>query len=214
MPTLVWFLYYPTSELNPLAICFYMSCPHRPKPTPALEKRAHEKAKRQRGEAYISKNGQAHSARRIRPRCMNCRFECSTVTDAERETLFTEYYALGDIHLQWQYIARSVSTVQAKFPRRYQKKKRSCTYAYAFQLDDGQRSVRVCKLFFMNTLAISNQVNKSAQSKCNEHGELIMRDRRGTMRHLRTVKDESSEAIRKQSCFSTVKNETLSGSIW
>lgn len=58
-------------------------------------------------------------------------------------------------------------------------KKRTCTYAYAFRLDGGKRMVRVCKLFFMNTLAISNQVNKSAQSKCNEKGELLVRDRRG-----------------------------------
>lgn len=49
--------------------------------------------------------------------------------------------------------------------------------------------MRVCKLFFMNTLSISNQVNKSAQSKCNDKGELIVRDRRGTMRHQRLNKD-------------------------
>lgn len=185
-----------------------MSCPHRPKRTPVLEKRAHEKAKRQRGEAYISKSGQAHSARSIRPRCTNCRFQCSTVSDAEREKLFTEYYALGDIHLQWQYIARSVSTVQAKYPRPHMKKKRSCTYAYTFQLDaGGKRSVRVCKLFFMNTLAVSNQVNKSAQSKCNEHGELVVRDRRGSMRHLRAVKEEES-LVAKKLTLSNVKIES------
>lgn len=157
-----------------------------------------EKTKRQRGEAYISNTGCTRLARTMRARCRNCRFQCASITDAARQRLFAAYYALGDIHSQWQYIARCVHTVVAKYSRRGADSRRQATYAYTFRVamsgDGGDaddetttttrstrqvRPVRVCKLFFLNTLAISNMVTRSAMAKCSASGELLVRDQRG-----------------------------------
>lgn len=122
---------------------------------------------------------------------------CASITDAGRQRLFAEYYALGDIHSQWQYIARCVQTVVAKYSRRGADSRRQATYAYTFRTmvapgdatnddvgvdltsDRLRRPVRVCKLFFLNTLAISNMVTRSAIAKCTANGELLARDQRG-----------------------------------
>lgn len=158
-----------------------------------------EKIKRQHGEAYISNTGCMRLARSMRPRCRNCRFQCASITDDGRQRLFAEYYGLGDIHSQWQYIARCVHAVVAKYSRRGADSQRQATYAYTFRVvmspgdvtiddddvvavspGDGQtRPVRVCKLFFLNTLAISNMVTRSAIAKCTASGELLERDQRG-----------------------------------
>lgn len=54
---------------------------------------------------------------------------------------------------------------------------RNLNVAYYFQVNDER--IRVCRLFLLNTLGISNSVVRTALRKCNENGDLIVGDCRG-----------------------------------
>lgn len=69
------------------------------------QKRMQEKLKRDRGEAYVSKNGLVKLAKRMKDGCTNCRYGCQQINDIQRKKIFDNYYRHGSLNLQWQYIA-------------------------------------------------------------------------------------------------------------
>lgn len=142
-----------------------------------------ETLKKYRGESHIAKSGVVRGAKCIGPACKLCIFKCSVyISNEQRHQLFNNYYNLGSLRKQWQYIARCSDRIVPKNRRfventKRQRCERNLNVAYYFQLDDHR--IRVCKTFLMNTLGISNSVIKTALKKCNENGELIVGDRRG-----------------------------------
>lgn len=116
----------------------------------------------------------------IRPACPeNCLFQCrQKVTQLQRQQLFDEFHALADVHAQWQYMARNLTRIVPKY-RKISSKDVSRKYniAYAFVIDGVK--VRVCKIYFHNTLGITSSVSKTALKKCDENGVLLEPDMRG-----------------------------------
>lgn len=146
---------------------------------PTIIRRQLEKKKRQSGVSYVSNAGIARLGRRMKEPCDNCRFDCHRFTETERTAIFDRYYELGDICLQWQFIAQSIEKrVPNRRRRDRAKAKRFHTYVYSFTL--GDIKWRVCKEFFMNTLAISNNVVDSALRKSDANGMLLVGDLRGS----------------------------------
>lgn len=133
---------------------------------------------------YISKNGVVRGGKCVRPPCNEqCIYKCTLhITHEQRKQIFDNFYDLGSIQRQWQFIARCTDQILPKYRRVLETSKRtrnerSLNVAYHFQLDGNK--IRVCKTFFLHTLDISNSVTKSAFEKCNENGDLIVGDRRG-----------------------------------
>ena len=151
----------------------------RPPKVSYIQKRYLEKVNRNSGREYISKTGTARLAKQIRKPCSDCKLNCaSRITESERNQLFREYYLLGDINLQWQWIARRIERTTPKHRHRSGlTTRRQNVFHYNFIINGNKE--RVCKLFFLNTLAISNNATNTALKKCDEFGTLLENDLRG-----------------------------------
>lgn len=147
-----------------------------------------ERLKKYRGETYISKNGVVRGGKCVGPPCAQCIYQCSIyIIKEQRKQIFDNFYNLGTIQRQWEFIARCTDRILPKYRRvvessKRKRNERGLNVAYYFQLDNNR--IRVCKTFFLNTLDISNSVTKTALEKCNENGELIVGDRRGAKNKL------------------------------
>lgn len=133
---------------------------------------------------YVSKNGVIRGGKCIGPSCNEqCIYKCTVyISNHQRKHIFDNFYNLGNIQKQWEFIARCANRIVPKYRRvvetsKRKRNERMFNCAYHFQLDDVR--IRVCKTFFLNTLNISNSVTKTALEKCNENGKLIVGDRRG-----------------------------------
>lgn len=148
-----------------------------------------ERLKKYRGETYISKNGVVRGGKCIGPPCNEqCIYKCTLhISHEVRKQIFDNFYKLGSIQKQWEFIASCADRIIPKYRRivdtsKRKRNERSLNVAYYFQKDDDR--IRVCKTFFLNTLDISNSVTKTALQKCNGNGELIEGDRRGAKSKL------------------------------
>lgn len=119
------------------------------------------------GKSYISKNGQVVPEKKIKPVCA-CRLKCSErINEDVRSSIFREYY---DKSMTWerkrQFIISRVFEVQTAKPKRRNSElpsKRLFTYIYTFLVDG--KTEKVCKTFFLNTLAVSETVVRTSLKK-------------------------------------------------
>lgn len=146
------------------------------------------KERRQSGVSYVSKEGIARLGRSMKAPCNNCRFDCHRFSETERKAIFDRYYGLGDICLQWQFIAHSIDKQVPKRRRHLTKSKTKRFHAYVYRFALGELKLRVCKEFFTNTLGISRRTIDSALQKSDANGKLIVGDLRGiaNKRHFGT----------------------------
>ena len=96
----------------------------------------------------------------MKPPCgSKCRYKCSEkICEEERQRIFDYYWALGDIVLQRQFISNCTKTVNPKYRFvRLGAKPVSRSHNNSFNFMCGQNLVRVCKLFFKNTLDINDR---------------------------------------------------------
>lgn len=158
----------------------------------AAQKTTLEQLKKYRGETYVSKNGVVRGAKCIGPVCKQCVFKCSVhISMEQRERLFNNFYDLGNLQKQWEYIARCTDRILPRYRRivessKRKRRERNLNVAYYFQIDDDR--IRVCKTFLMNTLGISNSVIKTVLKKVNENGEVMVGDRRGVQKKTKKIK--------------------------
>lgn len=115
---------------------------------------------RNTGQAYKTASRKIKDERKMKEPCGDkCRLQCkSKVSEDERMLLFKNYWALGDNKKQWEYISKSMTIITPKY--RYireggTRKPRQKNHAFHFKLPD--KSVRVCKIFFKNTLGINDR---------------------------------------------------------
>lgn len=112
----------------------------------------------------------------LEPCNKSCYLLCNTrITEQQRSKIFAEYYDLGDVNKQWEYLAKRLGTVVTNNP--YKKSTRGLNLEYNLILDDGSK-VRVCKTMFRNTLNIGHLKCQTALKKC-VNGVLIECDQRG-----------------------------------
>lgn len=141
-----------------------------------------QKRKKYRGESYISKGGIPRLAKNMRQSCdrETCRLNCTArVTEQQRQMVFDEFYSLGNVHLQWVYLARRCGKIEPKYRRSRSKNLRGLNISYNFIFNDV--NVQVCKVMFLNTLCIANGRCRTAIKKCVD-GILVEKDKRGNIK--------------------------------
>ena len=150
------------------------------------------KALRAEGKSYVSSVLKKHIPEKIlKQRCNSQRCmvkSCNFITEKERHSIFHAFYGTKSLHLQREFIVRHVNIKRVK-RRRTPKgdSRRTRTLEYFLPRDSG--SVPVCKTMFLNTLAISEKVMRTAVNKRTSDG-VILPDKRGGRYENLKEKDE------------------------
>ncbi|CAG9772069.1 unnamed protein product [Ceutorhynchus assimilis] len=165
---------------------------------------------RNSGEGYVSlglvknQDGSKHVVkkqrppRRLLPPCGNkCKLKCSEkLLEDKRAKIFKDYWELGDIEKQREFISSNMKTVAPKYKYSNAENPRQPNNAYYFVVDD--KNIRVCKFFFMATLSINNRVIQTVimkQKHC-ESGKVVASDKRGKHGNHHKVDEEIKNGIR------------------
>lgn len=136
----------------------------------------------------------------LKPRCKGKECsrqgkECDKFTDDVRKTIHSEYWAMGNLGLQREYITRHARNKSKK--RTFtanQVSRRNNTVEYVLPLN--QSLLQVCKVMFLNTLAISEKTMRTSLKNLQESGVLYP-EKRGGRSVQRAEKDmEDTEKIR------------------
>lgn len=135
------------------------------------------------GEAHLNRIGQFRPAPTMRLPCA-CNMQCRLkITEEERSAIFKTYTtSLACKDRQWAYIrAHSTSTRVAKSTTGNATPKRKVCRKYFFEVvrEGKETVVPVCKVMFMNTLAIWDGVIDSAWAHINQETKTPTPDKRG-----------------------------------
>lgn len=112
-------------------------------------KKKRAKILRNSGKEYIGSKGVIKTARSVKDYDHNCRYDCKTISENDRQKVFNEFWALNSWDIQTAFIN---GCIESNIP------KRSVNNA------DKHKNVsvsvklygkRVCKMFFLKTLDIS-----------------------------------------------------------
>lgn len=147
---------------------------------PASWKRNKAKALKNSGKAYItmSKSKKQMEAKTMGPVCSDkCKLKCADqFSSVERLTLFDNYWKTGDLTAQRHFISDNMTTIEPKYRYvRVGSTRQNFNHAYFFP-QHGRR-IRVCKVFFMNTLAISDKTIRTVVKKNSERIGLMQENR-------------------------------------
>lgn len=156
------------------------------------------KAKKLRcsGQTYVSsaKSQKIVKARKLQEPCSEqCKFKCTVnINNIQRQEIFDEFYKLGDVNHQRDFIARRMKCIKPKY-RYVREKCRRLNNAFYFKF--GETEVRVCKHFFKSTLDINDRVISTVIKKQNEIG-VVELDRRGKHNSHPKISDAVKDSIR------------------
>lgn len=180
------------------------------KRNPEMWQKNQAKILRNKGEAYISiqikknEDGTKSKLKKVRPKksvqppcAEKCRLKCfAKISNETRAQIFNEYYSLGNIEKQREYIASNMSSVNPKYKYSNAEHPRKPNNAFFFIMSGTK--IRVCKLFFMATLAINNRTIQTVVRKQNysETGKVIEIDKRGKHNNHKKVDEEIKNRIR------------------
>lgn len=169
---------------------------------PQMWKRNITKCLRNEGKEYVmrGKSKKIREARLLRQPCGNkCRLKCSkNISEGERQEIFDLYWDLKTIEKQRMFIGNATEPVKPKYrvikednlkgPRKNNN---------AFYLKVGEKNVRVCKLFFKNTLDINDRNIRTVMEKKGKNATAIFDDdQRGKHKNHPTVDVEISNGIK------------------
>ncbi|XP_073832635.1 uncharacterized protein [Musca autumnalis] len=145
------------------------------------------KKARNSGKAYFKRTPEikVRSERKFKEPCTEmCKLQCTTkLTEEQRRHIFENFWNLGNLEKQRQYIANNTEPIQPKY--RYirenrKRKPRIMNNAFYFRIDGGDKRVRVCKLFFKNTLDINDRNISTVLEKKHKVADTILEeDKRG-----------------------------------
>ncbi|GFR64317.1 hypothetical protein ElyMa_003629300, partial [Elysia marginata] len=147
-----------------------------------INTRKEEKKKKDLGQEYTStKTKKTMPAKCVKPRCKGtaCTKQqklCESISDEQRQVLFESFHALGDLQLQRKFLVRHIKSCEKK--RSYTKGESRRNKSNEYSLGVGEESKKVCKLFFFNTLGISEQMGRTAQQKITPT-DTLEKDKRG-----------------------------------
>jgi len=159
-------------------------------------KRKRKEASWKRNISKIARNGgkeyESHSinpekrvkeARKIKSPCKDkCRLKCTEkINEDERMSVFNAYWNLGNIAKQREFIHNCTTEIKPKYSyvrEGGQRPRRNHSAAFFFNL--GDRRIRVCKIFFRNTLAINDRPIRTAFEKKDKlAGAVMAENKRG-----------------------------------
>ncbi|CAH2014984.1 unnamed protein product, partial [Acanthoscelides obtectus] len=149
------------------------------------------KQKRYSGQAYIiPKSMNSVPPKQVVEKC-NSKYctlhnkKCVIFTENQREIIMKEFYSLGKLELQREFICRHVVKEESKVKKGGSK--RQLTYRYFLTLNGVL--LPVCKNFFLKTLAISEKMRTSL-SKLSVYGT-VEKEKRGGRRRCLQERDQA-----------------------
>ena len=156
------------------------------------------KSKRQKGEAYINVRGNEVPKKNVTSKkdCFNsCKFKCSMFFgDNERQQIFKDFWALSDVEKNHFYASTTSRKMKECKKTDADISRRNFSYSYHFFHGDAKK--RVCKDFYLSTLAISQRrVSYFHEVKKTDTGVCTTGERRGT-NIKRKIPDESKAVVR------------------
>lgn len=125
---------------------------------PELWKCNIRKRLREMGLSYIDSRGRSRKARTIGPTCpLTCHYECSlNFNNDERVQLHKYYWSLNNNEKK-SFHFKYINKIHVKRKRSMEENsRRSNTFCYYFPLNN--KSLQVCKIFYLKTLCISCRV--------------------------------------------------------
>ena len=133
---------------------------------PSAWKSAVRKRKRQGGEEYTDSRGKVQPARTLKKDCEGCKFLCpKNIVEEERKRIFNEFWAQNDQDKRNFYCLTTVMKVCKRKRTKAPVSKKGNSFSYYLPLNNGDL-IRVCKVFYLNTLDISQtRVNTFHKSK-------------------------------------------------
>ena len=140
--------------------------------------RAQRKEQRNTGKEYVTKSGKIITARKSEPLGV-CKMKCSLlVSDNVRETLFNEYWGMGNFDRRLSYMASLVELQVPKRRRGITEQMKQVTVIYRVYIDG--RYKKVCKKFFLKIFGEKTKFIENLIKKKKESGSGIVNpDRRG-----------------------------------
>lgn len=136
---------------------------------------------RNSGKAYEknSKTKDKARPRQLQPPCTEkCRQKCALkICEDDRLDIFKYYWSLGDLVKQRHFISNATDTIKPKYRYVREGSHRDANNAYYFTVRN--QKIRVCKLFFRNTLDINDSVIKTVTKKKKQSHGAAMEDLRG-----------------------------------
>lgn len=151
-----------------------------------VDKRKLAKSLRNKGKQYINPVTKKQvAARKIGPRCdqETCKKfgrNCFKFTEADRILLFEDFYKLGSLQLQREFISRYVQqTIPKQRTTQKEKSRREKTNYYKLPLN--RVPEKVCQRMFLSTLGVSEKMVRTVLKKVKETG-VIEKDHRGGRR--------------------------------
>jgi hypothetical protein len=154
------------------------------KSDPKTWKRNLIKDRANKGLGYVNINNVQVRERAVKSPCKNtCKLKCADKITAEQRTqIFNSFYKNGLKTQQWDYILKNV----VDLPKRNHRinSKRTVTKHYfltvsSCEATENQNRIRVCRTFFLNTLAVSKKTVETAQNKHARAEAIISPDQRG-----------------------------------
>lgn len=157
-----------------------------------------EKAKRQRnsGLSYKSATGKIVEARKIGPPCSDkCRLSCSNkVAQDDRVQLFKDFWKLGELQRQRDYLTSCVDQVVPQYRRISAKKPRAPNCAFYVNLIG--KKVRVCKTFLINTFGVTERAIRTVITSKMSGSGIAAKDDRGKHSHHKKVDEALVQSVR------------------
>ncbi|KAJ8876601.1 hypothetical protein PR048_021046 [Dryococelus australis] len=165
-----------------------------------VRKRVQEVAKRKRevakglrnsGKSYIGNRGIVKPARQLRQFNHNCRYKCNeTISEQERQTLFTEYWTLISWDLQTVFVDSCIKLKQPKRQKIVSKKSKKHSTVITI------KGNRICKVFLLKTLDISNVRFSRVATKKSESG-ISPRDNCGRLIPKNKIPEHQIQFVKK-----------------
>uniref|UniRef100_A0A8D8X2V7 Uncharacterized protein n=1 Tax=Cacopsylla melanoneura TaxID=428564 RepID=A0A8D8X2V7_9HEMI len=123
--------------------------------------------------------------------CEKAKRACKLFSEEERSEIFQDYWNLGNVALQRQFISRHVTINNKKVSTTVNsRRQKSATYT----LSRLGTKETVCKKFFLNTLSISEAVVKTTMDKLQDTG-VLQPERRGGRTTLNAERDEKKKKL-------------------
>ncbi|CAH2009765.1 unnamed protein product [Acanthoscelides obtectus] len=121
------------------------------------------KRQRNRGLEYISSSSKrVIKSREMGPPCQNCRLKCNEkISSEERKLIFSDYWSLGDLQRQRDYLAKCMESVTCRY--QYKNSRRASNNAFYFFIRGTK--IRICKHFFRATLGITDRPIRTVLEK-------------------------------------------------
>ncbi|CAD0196001.1 unnamed protein product [Chrysodeixis includens] len=200
---------------------------HKRKANPNSWQKNMSKLLRNSGKAYtsMSKTKRKVEEKKMGSVCsVKCKFQCSTkITHEERLIIFNEYWNTGDLEAQRQFIYNNLTEIEPKYRyTRVGSSRKNHNNAYYLPLNSNR--TRVCKVFFMNTLSISDTVIRTVVKKYQSNPTVIQfKEQRGkhtnhyqlepSLKHGVRAHINSIPRIESHYCRSQSKREYIEGGL-